>query len=65
MFSFFKKYKVAFIALIVALAFASFRQMRLFPISVNQGGTGVNTITGIIQGNGTIAIFSDYGWNWS
>lgn len=29
------------------------RAYALIPLSVNQGGTGVNTITGIIQGSGT------------
>lgn len=38
------------LALFLILPTAAFA---LIPLSVNQGGTGVNTITGIIQGNGT------------
>lgn len=50
--SFFKKYKLGVVALLAVL-FLPISAKALIPIQVNQGGTGVNTITGIIKGNGT------------
>lgn len=45
--------KIIFATVSLLLAFNPIIALALVPTPVNQGGTGVNTITGIIQGNGT------------
>lgn len=50
---FIKKYFPALLLTSSLLLFSPKIADALIPLSVNQGGTGVSTITGIIQGNGT------------